>query len=145
MTSATTGRPYSQLSTAYLYKNTTEPRPATCGCNVAKNFQVVAGTPPTETIGREPESTAALPQTAPLPEAGPVQESPSITLLPPATPPVPQKPAAPFVTDGQREIDRSAAQAGRQTERKVRVVGPAFLPDQGAAIDLRAPARTEVQ
>jgi hypothetical protein len=65
--------------------------------------------------------------------------------MPAATPPAPEKPAAPVVTDGQREIDRSAGQAGKQAERKVRVVGPAFLPDQGAAIDLRAPGRTEVR
>ncbi|MEQ9572392.1 MAG: hypothetical protein RLN95_09980, partial [Nitratireductor sp.] len=34
---------------------------------------------------------------------------------------------------------------GEDGERKVRVVGPAFLPDPEAAIDLTAPARTQAR
>lgn len=146
MTSASTGRPYSQLTTAYLYKSVAEPRPASCGCNVAKNFEVVAGTPPAETV-REPESesTAALPGTVPLPQEGPIRESPSITLLPPATAAVEEPVNRDQVAvDDRREYDPSTDAPAIDPARKVRVVGPVFLPDQEAAIDLRVPAPTQV-
>ena len=46
MTSSVTGRPYSDLPTAYLYKQSNMPRPPACGCNAAQNFQIIAGNPP---------------------------------------------------------------------------------------------------
>ena len=148
MMSAATGRPYSELSTAFLYKDASSQRPATCGCNIPKNFEVIAGTPPAaaeqSTEGQADTQPPAIDTTA-------VSSSPSIAVLAPAAPPIemlrPTLPAA--RTENDRAIDRSAAdvvdRANKAEDRKVRVVGPVFLPDPGAAIDLRAPAQMQVQ
>ena len=102
MTSSVTGRPYSELPTAYLYKQPA--RPPACGCNAARNFEIIAGNPP----GPEQADPAEgrLDREAIEPHAA----KPSPTTLPPPE------------------------------QRKVRVVGPTFLPDPAAATDLQAPA-----
>ncbi|RWO25091.1 DUF2865 domain-containing protein [Mesorhizobium sp.] len=108
MTSSVTGRPYSELPTAYLYKQPAHP-PA-CGCNAARNFEIIAGNPP-----------------------GPEQ-------------PDPADPAS--LANGEGRLDREAIEprAAKPSpttlpppeQRKVRVVGPTFLPDPAAATDLQA-------
>ncbi|MER8476517.1 DUF2865 domain-containing protein [Mesorhizobium sp. M1163] len=109
MTSSVTGRPYIELPTAYLYKQSDMPRPPACGCNAAQNFEIIAGNPPS------PERSEATLANA---EGGLDREAirrlavkpvPSLTSLPPPE------------------------------QRKVRVVGPTFLPDPAAATDLQAP------
>lgn len=179
MTSVATGRPYSELPTAYRYKEGPEARPATCGCNVAKNFSVIAGNPPkpepatvatSPSDAAAPASTPARPasapeqaetaaQPAPQPEtiaAVPQQSSPSIITIVPAPTPAPAAIAAapgnktPGASDhaARAEAPPAAEPVEREfdaDDRKVRVVGPVFLPDPAEAIDLRAPARTQVQ
>ncbi|RWF60985.1 MAG: DUF2865 domain-containing protein, partial [Mesorhizobium sp.] len=45
--SSATGRPYSELPTAYLYKQANYSRPPQCGCNAqAENFSIIGGNPP---------------------------------------------------------------------------------------------------
>ena len=53
MVSGLSGLPYSELPTAYLYKQTDAPSPAGCTCSAlkndeARNFSIVAGNPPPE-------------------------------------------------------------------------------------------------
>ena len=60
MTSSVTGRPYSELPTAYLYKQSDMSRPPACGCNAAQNFEIIAGNPPS------PEQSQAETRPAPF-------------------------------------------------------------------------------
>lgn len=101
MLSASTGKPYSALGSAYVYKDISKPREQSCGCGGAAanpNFSVIGdgnGVPPPQAES-QPDVAAASPPVDPLPPPG---------------------------------------------ERKVRVVGPAFLPDPAGAIDLKALAQ----
>lgn len=138
MTSSVTGRPYSELPSAYLYKQANYSRPPACGCNAqAANFSIVAGNPPAQAPS-QPDAAASsfssLPATKPDPAADPET-----------------------VADADGGLDREAIRrltvkepvspvsALPPDQRKVRVVGPSFLPDPSAAIDLQAPARKSVQ
>ena len=47
--------------------------------------------------------------------------------------------------DAKQEAEDKPEATGDLAERKVRVVGPAYLPDPVEAIDLRAPAQTAIQ
>lgn len=191
MMSVATGRPYAEMSTAYRYKEGPDARPATCGCNVAKNFSVVAGTPPAPAPSERLAEPAVQP--APVPSAAtpaggatqpepaqtanaaapatiavtPDPSSPSIITIVPAPPPA--QPSAPAPAQGVATAEPAASEqveaepakpaatetittatvpADRDLDaegRKVRVVGPMFLPDPEEALDLRAPARTQVQ
>ncbi|WP_292585066.1 DUF2865 domain-containing protein, partial [Mesorhizobium sp.] len=134
MTSSVTGRPYSELPTAYLYKQTNMARPPACGCNAqAQNFEIIAGNPPNPEQS-EPEAASA--PFAPLPAAKPDPGADPETLA-----------------NAEGGLDRDAIKrlaekpatspvsALPPEQRRVRVVGPAFLPDPAGAIDLQAPAR----
>ncbi|HEV2900241.1 MAG TPA: DUF2865 domain-containing protein [Pseudaminobacter sp.] len=116
MISTVTGARYPELPSAYLYKSLDAPRPKSCGCNPTRDFETLAGAPP---AGRQ-NST----------------ESGSFV-----TPPEP-KPKAP-VPKAQTAVEKQpeAVAVEPDEDRKVRVVGPRFLPDPEAAIDLQAPAR----
>ncbi len=137
MTSSVTGRPYSELPTAYLYKQSNMSRPPACGCNAAQNFQIIGGNPPYQQQAR-PETEAAplvpVPVSKPDPGADPEtlanieggldREAIKRLSVKPVTSPVSALPPE---------------------QRKVRVVGPAFLPDPSAAINLQAPAPKAVR
>ncbi|MER9963147.1 DUF2865 domain-containing protein [Mesorhizobium sp. M0045] len=136
MTSSVTGRPYIELSTAYLYKQSDTPRPPTCGCNAVQNFQIIAGNPPTPAQSEASMETTPF---VPLPVAKPDPGADPETLA-----------------NSQGGLDREAARrlAAKPLpsptslpppeQRKVRVVGPTFLPDPAAATDLQAPDRKTV-
>ena len=137
MTSSVTGRPYSQLPTAYLYKAPNMSRPPACGCNAAQNFQIIAGNPPNPEQSQPTTDVApfvpvplakpdpgADPETLANAEGGLDREAIKRLTLKPATSPVSALPP---------------------DQRRIRVVGPSFLPDPAAAIDLRAPAPKAVQ
>ncbi|GLS38756.1 hypothetical protein GCM10010869_43530 [Mesorhizobium tianshanense] len=119
MTSSVTGRPYSELPTAYLYKQPETSRPPACGCNAAQNFEIIAGNPPS------PEQTEADVETTPF-IPGPV-----------ARPDPGVDPESLANVEGRLDretIKRLAVKPSPTTlqppeRRKVRVVGPAFLPD----------------
>ncbi|AZO01730.1 MULTISPECIES: DUF2865 domain-containing protein [unclassified Mesorhizobium] len=132
MTSSVTGQPYSSLPTAYLYKQANYSRP-TCGCNAqAGNFTIIGGNPPNPEQSQPDGGMAPfipMPAVKPDPGADPETlanaegglDQDAIKRL---TTKVPVSPVSMLPPD----------------QRKVRVVGPAFLPDPSAAIDLKAPA-----
>ncbi|MDG4852162.1 MULTISPECIES: DUF2865 domain-containing protein [unclassified Mesorhizobium] len=134
MTSSATGRPYSELPTAYLYKQANYSRPPQCGCNAqAENFSIIGGNPP------NPEQ--------PQPDSG------ATTLVPAPAAKLDAGADPETLANAAGGLDRAAIKqltakvpaspvsALPPEQRKVRVVGPAFLPDPSAAIDLQAPAR----
>jgi hypothetical protein len=120
MISTVTGTRYSELPSAYLYKSLDAPRPEGCGCNAARAFDVLAGTPP-EGKQAPAESGSFVMPPEPMPEA-----------------PAPK-------TDVAIEKQPEALAVEPDADRKVRVVGPRFLPDPEAVIDLRAPARPQAR
>ena len=136
MTSSVTGRPYSELQTAYLYKQANYSRPPSCGCNAqAGNFSIIGGN------AANPE------QSQPEAEARPLIPLPAVKPDPGADPET--------LADVQGGLDRAAIKRLTNKapvsptlppeQRRVRVVGPAFLPDPSAAIDLQAPAPKSAQ
>jgi hypothetical protein len=120
MISTVTGRRYSELPSAYLYKSLDAPRPNGCGCNATRDFDVLAGTPPE---GRQ----------------RPVESGSFV--MPPE--PKPEIPAPTRETAIEKQPEAAAVEP--DPDRKVRVVGPRFLPDPEAAIDLRAPAQPQAR
>ena len=135
------GTPYSELPAAFLYRRPDYERPARCGCNPARGFSVIAGE--TETAGEDAPAAAEPVLPVPLPrpdpaadpetlanQAGGLDEDMIRTVLKPA---------------GPTETPPPSKDAGEDEERKVRVVGPVFLPDPEAAIDLTAPARIQAR
>ncbi|TPJ19359.1 DUF2865 domain-containing protein [Mesorhizobium sp. B2-7-2] len=133
MTSSATGQPYSELPTAYLYKQANYSRPPTCGCNAqAGNFTIIGGNPP------DPE------QSQPNGGAAPFIPKPAVKPDPGADPETLANAEGRLDQDAIRrlitKVPVSPVSALPPDQRKVRVVGPAFLPDPSAAIDLKAPA-----
>jgi hypothetical protein len=120
MISTVTGTRYSELPSAYLYKSLDAPRPKSCGCNPARDFEVLAGKRP---AGDEApaESGSFVAPTEPKPEA----------------------PAPKAADVGVTKPEAVAVEP--DADRKVRVVGPRFLPDPEAAIDLRAPDQPQAR
>ncbi|TGQ72805.1 MAG: DUF2865 domain-containing protein [Mesorhizobium sp.] len=137
MTSSVTGRPYSELSTAYLYKQSNMPRPPACGCNAAQNFQIIGGNPPSE--------QQSQPQTEPAPFIPVPASKPD----PAADPETLANAAGGLDRDTIKRLAvkpvTSPVSALPPEQRKVRVVGPSFLPDPSAAIILQAPAPKAVR
>ncbi len=133
MISTATGRPYSELATAYLYKKPNVPMPRGCGCNAARGFQVIAGNPPAAGLPGmetdEPSSFVPVPVERPDPAADPETLANAAGGLDP---------------DAIRKLASRPVPAAEAPvpaeERKIRVVGPTFLPDPQGAIDLRVPA-----
>lgn len=119
MISAATGRPYSELPTAYLYKraDVTVPR---CGCRTAGDFSVIGGaSAPARPRGQAVSSSIVSFPPPEAPTRKPVREAGAAT--------APQAEKVPL----------------SEKQRNVRVVGPRFLPDPEEAIDLQAPAPTK--
>ena len=130
MVSTASGKPYSEMPTAYLYKQAGTPRPEGCGCNAAKGFEVIAGNPPADAAAAEPVIPA--PTTRPDPGTDPE------TLA---------NAEGGLTADMVRRLLKPKP-AGTQAavgQSRIRVVGPVFLPDPQGAIDLRAPAQRKVQ
>jgi hypothetical protein len=136
MVSGLSGQPYADLPAAWLYKQTDVPNPAGCACNAprnddrATNYSIIAGNPPPET------------------QAAPVTPYPSI------------RPDPAFDPETQANLDggldaealtrmaitpKIGAPKHPGEEKKIRVVGPVFLPDPEAAADPQVPAPTEVR
>jgi hypothetical protein len=114
------GSPYTDLATAFKYREVDFVRPQGCSCTPAKkNFSVIAGAgaPPAKPTDGEDPSTAHASS----------QPDPAAT----------EDPGGPAGVEAGGE--------GKAAERRVRVVGPAYLPDPEGAIDLRAPGPTAIQ
>ncbi|MVA97621.1 DUF2865 domain-containing protein [Nitratireductor sp. CAU 1489] len=137
------GAPYTELPAAFLYRRPDYERPASCGCNPARGFSVIAGEAekPDKDAPAAAEPVLPVPLSRPDPaadpetlanQAGGLDEDMIKSLLTPAEPA--PEPAGSLPGDVQDDDDR-----------KVRVVGPVFLPDPEAAIDLTAPARTQAR
>jgi hypothetical protein len=111
------GEAYTALPNAFLYKTEGMPRPAGCGCGAANDPSTAAGGP------------------APAAE----KTGGSIITLGTESPPETEeeKPAVPAQSPPKAAPQ---AEARPMDDRKVRVVGPTFLPAPEAALDLRAPA-----
>jgi hypothetical protein len=140
MVSAASGAPYADLPTAYLYKQDGAPRPQSCGCNVPqspKNYSIIAGNPPS--VG-DASSTSEMSM---LPVSQPSDSAESLSSF--VTPEPPPIAAAARVEAGEKVEITPPTDRALDAGRKVRVVGPQFLPDPSAAIDLRAPAPTPLQ
>lgn len=136
MVSVESETPYSELPNAFSYRRDRE-TPSACRCKPQRNFAIIAG----ET------DAAADAKTGP---AG-AREEPSSFYRPSPRP----DPATDGETRANRRGGPDRAATGRPQrekrttretgERRVRVVGPAFLPDPEEAIDLRAPDRTNAR
>ena len=132
MVSVADGRPYTEMPTAFRHRDASVPRDETCGCNPVKNFSIIAGEPPREA------PTAAVEPIVPQPVARPDPAADPETLA---------------NADGGLTVEtiksmlkpKPAEEPKTASTGKVRVVGPAFLPDPEGAIDLRAPAQPKVQ
>lgn len=142
-----TGEPYTALPTAFLYKSDGFRRPPACGCNASRQadggpgFTVIAGRTPAELADeiakQQKEAAASVP--LPVPLARPDASADPETLA---------NREGGFSPDAMARIlaaPRGSDVAEDPGDRRVRVVGPVFLPDQKGAIDLRVPAQTDVQ
>jgi hypothetical protein len=112
------GVPYKNLSTAFLYRKANAPRLPGCTCEQAARSSIIAATPSNDAAPEEKAPTFHAPRRAEDGDAG--------------------KPKS-----GNPSAEAAAAGPTPATDRdrKVRVVGPTFLPDPSKAIDLQAPAR----
>lgn len=138
MVSAGANEPYASLPAAFLYKSADYSRPRQCGCSAARNFEIIAGEPPApqhvaEEIKAE-EAEALIPVPSPRPDAG-------------ADPETLTDAEGGMTADALKGLlakkpETTAAIGNAEPgERRIRVVGPVFLPDPAGAIDLRAPAQ----
>lgn len=139
MTSSVTGRPYSELPTAYLYKRSDMSRPPACGCNAAQNFQVIAGNPPNPAQSQPPQTDAASSIVAPVSMPDPAVDSETQANMDGGLD------RAAIKQLSVKPVASSSVSTLPPEQRKVRVVGPTFLPDPSAAIDLQAPAPKAVR
>lgn len=127
------GKPYTDLTTAFKYRDINFTRPEACGCNATrKNFTIIAG-------GGQPMSL-------------PVPAEPELIATPVARPDPAADPETLANRDGGLDAEAvkrlSAAKPvadGETGDKKVRVVGPAYLPDPEGAINLRVPVPTSIQ
>ncbi|WP_379071458.1 DUF2865 domain-containing protein [Mesorhizobium sp. UC74_2] len=135
MTSSRTGRPYSELPSAFLYKSPDQPLPQGCGCNAAQNFKIIGGNPPLAQPGTDAGS-GFLPTPTDKPDLADDPETQANA-------------AGGFDIEIMRQMVKkpevSPVSALPPEQRKIRVVGPTFLPDPEAAIDLQAPAPKQVR
>lgn len=118
MLSSVTGGPYSQLPNAFVFKRLDVTREPSCSCGTVRDSSLLGSTPD----ARFPKVVA--------------QPGSSIVEVEPTKPAASATDTAKDITPVEREID---------ADRKVRVVGPTFLPDREEAIDLQAPARKTVR
>ena len=137
MVSGLSGAPYSELPAAYLYKQSGAPSPAGCACHApgndeAKNFSVIAGNPPAEEPA-ETQPAIPYPSSRPDPAADPETLANLDGGLDAAS--LRRMAVAP-------NVNKSKATG---EEKRIRVVGPVFLPDPEAATDLQSPDRNPVR
>lgn len=139
------GVPYTALPTAFRYRQADFQRPQSCGCGAPKSFAIIAGdhAAPGDPAAAIDPAAAATPETAlvPLPRPRPdpaadpeslanrdggLDRAAILAIVEASSPdPAPTASTGPLASSG---------------DRRIRVVGPAFLPDPEAAADPQAPA-----
>lgn len=125
------GEPYTALPTAFAYRDPKFTSPAGCACNPAKDFAVIGGGEKKEEPGETDPAETAQPA-APIPWARPD---------PAADPETEANAAGGLTAERLRSLLEAEEKPGEDGERRIRVVGPTFLPDPEEAIDLKAPDR----
>ncbi|MBX3584226.1 MAG: DUF2865 domain-containing protein [Rhizobiaceae bacterium] len=136
MVSGLSGRPYSDLPAAWLYKQPDVPNPAGCGCgiprrNEAAGYSVIAGNAPVPDQAIEP----VTPQPGEQPGPG----------LDAETQAHPDRGMDAEALGGIAVAPKVGKPGPAAEQRRIRVVGPVFLPDPEGAADPQAQGRTEVQ
>lgn len=140
MVSVPTGLPYREGENAFRYRQASWERPANCGCAPERGFEVVAGGEGWTTLGA-PEGEADPPEdrvAATSPQRSGsflIQEEQTPTAEPSRAVDVPREVTA--IDETTTATERQ--EQGAPEERRVRVVGPTFLPAPEEAIDLRSP------
>ncbi|SER47416.1 DUF2865 domain-containing protein [Rhizobium sp. NFR03] len=132
MISASTGAPYTDLPTAFAYKNGSPASRSQCGCRI-----------PSQSAARNPGSGfSTLPGDAPAPRMSTPSDKAVVTIT---TEPAPSEPTAPkALLPSTAPIETPAPSVNERPydpkAHRVRQVGPSFLPAEESSIDLRHPA-----
>ena len=139
------GVPYTELPTAFRYREAGYQRPPGCGCSAARNFSILAGeTAAPMSIGPVAVQEPVVPRPAARPD--PAADPETLANLQGGL----DAAAIRRLLGAEKSGPELTASVGAPTtlppveERRIRVVGPSFLPDPEAAIDLRAPAPNPV-
>ncbi len=125
MVSAATGAPYTALPAAFAYRNRKDTKNSSCSCNLNAYYQEAL------------KEKGIVPGTKP-------QTGKSVTRIPPATESA-SPPAASNLEDGTAAKIELPERAYDPASSRVRQVGPQFLNDDSARIDLANPKGDQVQ
>ncbi|EKF17943.1 DUF2865 domain-containing protein [Nitratireductor pacificus] len=141
MVSVATGTPYRDLPKAFSYRLNGVSKKV-CGCQPSRNFSVVAGEAPVDD-SLATGSAGAQPAPEETPSAdGNAPAGGSFHVVPTPRPSPDMVASATLETEAPPEQEVTpVAPAASSEPRRVRIVGPEFLPDPEEAIDLRAPAQ----
>jgi len=142
MISVPTGLPYRDGENAFRYRQASWERPANCGCAPERGFEVVAGGNEWSTLDapvseQDPADDRLVAATTQQSGSFLIQEQRTL-LAEPATG------AEEAIASVPAAIDETTTATERPEQdstegRRVRVVGPTFLPAPEEAIDLRSP------
>ncbi|WP_421871340.1 DUF2865 domain-containing protein [Nitratireductor rhodophyticola] len=137
MVSVADGVPYRELPTAFSYRRTGLPG-TTCRCRKDRRFTIVAGQKAVDVRTGMTDGAAQASETPKITKATSSQKTSSFHIV------IPREQATPGDEDSAAQLrgnaPRSTPSENEAAQRRVRIVGPAFLPDPEEAIDLRAPA-----
>jgi hypothetical protein len=127
------GTAYTDLPNAFKYRDASFVRPEQCGCNPNRNFAIIAGDG--RGIQPLPSPQEEVPTLVPLPRPDPAADPDTLAQRDGGL-------TAPLL----KQILRARPDAGPpDAERRIRVVGPAYLPDPEAAEDQPVPDRTVIR
>ena len=143
------GVPYARLPTAFNYRKAGFVRPASCGCGVPKGFSIIAGDHPTSvsTVGFDDQQPSVQSVAIPLPRQRPDPGSDPESMAN-RDGGLDREAIRQLFDEMNDDASASTASTGFPSprgERRIRVVGPAFLPDLEGATDPQSPAPTLVQ
>lgn len=127
--------PYSELPMAFAYRSA-EIRKPICGCQaIIRSASIIS-----------PGQADDGQQAGALEQANePVTQSSSIVVMQPRQDDAAVPEASPVDDEALQRLLRQKANPVKPGERKIRVVGPVFLPDPEEATDLRVPGPAPVQ
>ncbi|WP_082143921.1 DUF2865 domain-containing protein [Nitratireductor soli] len=143
MVSVASGTPYRDLPKAFSYRRDGVSKKV-CGCQPTRNFSVIAGEPPA--AGSPAIGGSAAPVTEEATAS--VGDTDSGSFYRPTPRPDPEMLAKAIDVNAETlkaEPEAVPAPSVPSEPRRVRIVGPEFLPDPEEAIDLRAPVQNRVQ